>query len=218
MKQFISVSVVEDTAYILSSVKRTLEGTEDFLCLSTYTNAEDAVMELPTLHPDIVLMDIGLPGMNGIEAIKELKTKCPDTQFMIFTIYENDENIFEALTAGATGYLVKTTPSDKLLYALHELHEGGSPMSTHIARKVVAAFRKNTPANNEDRLSAREKEVLELLSKGLLYKEIGDKLKIATGTVRQHIHKIYEKLHVQNRTEALNKYYGRGRVIGSGKR
>lgn len=210
MKNQISISVVEDMEEVRQKVKRIIDESEEFICLSTYSNAEKALEELPDLKPDIVLMDINLPGMSGIECIKEIKKKCPQIQFMMFTIYENSEQVYEALAAGATGYLLKKTAPEEILDALKELYEGGAPMSTHIARKVVSFFQKENkrhPENSE--LSKREKQVLELLSKGFLYKEISDQLFISTGTVRQHIHKIYEKLHVQNRTEAINKFYGR---------
>lgn len=206
----IAVSIVEDIKEIRESLKQLLQTSDGFLCLSTYSNAEDALNNLPDVNPDIVLMDINLPGMNGIECIKKIKSIAPQIQFMMFTIYEDGEQVFEALTAGASGYLLKKTPKEKILEALQELHEGGSPMSAHIARKVVRYFQHSKEENKNDAsLSSREKEVLELLAKGFLYKEIGDQLNIATGTVRQHIHKIYEKLHVQNRTEAVNKFYGR---------
>jgi DNA-binding NarL/FixJ family response regulator len=155
-------------------------------------------------------MDINLPGMNGIECIREIKTKVPRTQFMMFTVYENDEKVFEALKAGASGYLLKNTGLVQLIEALQELHNGGSPMSANIARKLVTVFREKE--NGEipvEALSKRETEILQLLSKGLLYKEIADQLSISVSTVRQHIHKIYEKLHVQNRTEAINKAFGK---------
>lgn len=206
----IAVSIVEDMKDIRESLQRMIGSAEGFLCLSTYSNAEDALKELPQINPDMVLMDINLPGMNGIECIKKVKAVCPQIQFMMFTIYEDSEQVFDALAAGASGYLLKKTPKEKILEALQELHEGGSPMSAHIARKVVGYFQKEKePRDATAQLSQREKEVLELLAKGFLYKEIGDKLNISTGTVRQHIHKIYEKLHVQNRTEAVNKFFGR---------
>jgi DNA-binding NarL/FixJ family response regulator len=211
MKNQISMSVVEDMDEVRQKIKRIIDESEEFICLSTYGNAEKALEELPRLSPDIVLMDINLPGMSGIECIKEVKKKCPQIQFMMFTIYENSEQVYEALAAGANGYLLKQTPPEEILRALKELYEGGAPMSTHIARKVVSFFQKenkNNPEHSAD-LSKREKQVLELLSKGFLYKEISDQLFISTGTVRQHIHNIYEKLHVQNRTEAINKFYGR---------
>ena len=206
----IAVSVVEDIQDIRESLQQLIEASDNFLCLSAYSNAEDALKDLPAVKPDIVLMDINLPGMNGIECIRRVKTVCPQLQFMMFTIYEDSEQVFDALAAGASGYLLKKTPRDKILPSIQELYEGGSPMSTQIARKVVAYFQKEKEAsNNQAQLSAREREVLELLSKGFVYKEIAARLNIATGTVRQHIHKIYEKLHVQNRTEALNKFYRR---------
>ncbi|HSV10543.1 MAG TPA: response regulator transcription factor [Hanamia sp.] len=209
MKEQISVSIVEDMPDIRQKVKHIIDDSEEFICLSTYANAENAVDELPKLKPDIVLMDINLPGMSGIECIKKIKKKCAEMQFMMFTIYENSEQVYEALAAGASGYLLKKTPSEKILEALKELHEGGAPMSTHIARKVISFFQKENKTNDNSQLSNREKQVLALLSKGFLYKEISNQLFISTGTVRQHIHKIYEKLHVQNRMEAINKFYGR---------
>lgn len=210
MKDQISVSIVEDMADVRQKVKHIIEDSEEFICLSTYGNAESALEELSKLNPDIVLMDINLPGMSGTECIKKVKEKSPKIQFMMFTIYENSEQVYEALAAGASGYLLKKTPPEKILEALKELYEGGAPMSTHIARKVVSFFQKeNKAAGESTQLSNREKEVLALLSKGFLYKEISDQLFISTGTVRQHIHHIYEKLHVQNRVEAINKFYGR---------
>jgi DNA-binding NarL/FixJ family response regulator len=148
--------------------------------------------------------------MNGIECIREMKTKVPRTQFMMFTVYENDEKVFEALKAGASGYLLKNTGLVQLIEALQELHNGGSPMSANIARKLVTVFReKENSEISVETLSKRETEILQLLSKGLLYKEIADQLSISVSTVRQHIHRIYEKLHVQNRTEAINKAFGK---------
>lgn len=210
VNNLIAVSIVEDMKDIREGVKRIIESSESFLCLSAHCNAEDALKELPVLKPDIVLMDINLPGMSGIECIRKVKAKCPNMQFMMFTIYEDSEQVYDALAAGASGYLLKKTSHEKLLEALRDLHEGGAPMSAHIARKVVAAFQRSVPEKQEEALlSAREKEVLQQLAKGFLYKEIADRLGISAGTVRQHIHKIYEKLHVQNRTEAINKFYGR---------
>lgn len=210
MNHKITVSVVEDLTDIRERVKRIIDESDDLLCVSTHPTAEAALEELPVLQPDIVIMDINLPGISGIECIRKIKARCPEIQFMMFTIYENSEQVFDALAAGAGGYLLKKTPQDKLLEALRELFGGGSPMNAQIARKVVASFQK-TPAKTAESagLSGREKEVLELLAKGYLYKEIASRLGISTGTVRQHIHKIYDKLHVQNRTEAINKVYGR---------
>jgi DNA-binding NarL/FixJ family response regulator len=206
----IAISIVEDLKDVRESLSRAIESAPGFLCLSTYSNAEDALQDLPKINPDIVIMDINLPGMSGIDCIKKIKTTCPKQQFMMFTIYEDSELVYEALTAGASGYLLKKTPRDKILEALQELYEGGSPMNASIARKVVGYFqRKIDSKDTEAQLTPKEKEILELLSKGFLYKEIGGKLNITTGTVKQHIHKIYEKLHVQNRTEAINKFLGR---------
>ena len=182
---------------------------ERFEMLAAYADAESAVAELPAWQPDVVIMDINLPGMSGIDCIKKIKNLCPNTQFMMFTIYENDDKVFDALTAGASGYLLKKTALARIVDSLIELHEGGAPMSTQIARKVIDRMRGNEKSENIDILSARENEVLQCLSKGLLYKEIAEKLTISIGTVRQHIHKIYEKLHVQNRTEAINKAFGK---------
>jgi len=159
-------------------------------------------------------MDIGLGGISGIEVVRELKISNPEILFMMCTIYEDDEQIFEALSAGASGYILKKTPPGKLLEGIQELMEGGSPMSSQIARKVVAAFQNkktNQPSNEQalDILSKREKEILEMLSKGLLYKEISDAVFISTETVRKHVYHIYEKLHVSNRVEAVNKFFGR---------
>ena len=182
---------------------------ERFEVLAAFTNAEVAEEELPAWQPDIVIMDINLPGMSGIDCIKKVKGLCPSTQFIMFTIYENDEKVFDALSAGASGYLLKRTALARIVEALIELHEGGAPMSTQIARKVINRLRVNEAHDDLQLLSGRENEVLQLLSKGLLYKEIAEKLGISVGTIRQHIHKIYEKLHVQNRTEAINKAYGK---------
>jgi DNA-binding NarL/FixJ family response regulator len=182
----------------------------DFTILDTFKTAEEALHDLPRLNPDIVIMDINLPGMNGIDCIRQVKKKVPRTQFMMFTVYENDEKVFEALKAGATGYLLKNTGMIQMTDSLKELYNGGSPMSSGIARKLVTVFREQqTNQQPVEALSQRENQVLQLLSKGLLYKEIADQLVISTGTVRQHIHRIYEKLHVQNRTEAINKAFGK---------
>ena len=206
----ISIAIVEDLDEVRNGLKSFLSLSEGFAVLDTFTTAEEALYDIPKLKPDIVIMDINLPGMNGIECIRQVKSKVPLTQFMMFTVYENDEKVFEALKAGASGYLLKNTGLVQLIESLKELHNGGSPMSSNIARKLVSVFReKEKNSQPVEALSNRENEILLLLSKGLLYKEIGDQLSIATNTVRQHIHKIYEKLHVQNRTEAINKAFGK---------
>jgi DNA-binding NarL/FixJ family response regulator len=209
MNSPITVCIVEDIEEICLGLERILHADARFRWLASFRDAETAAKELPSLKPDLVVMDINLPGMNGIDCIRNVSARCPSIQFMMFTIYENSEHVFEALAAGASGYLLKNTPPEKITEALLELHAGGSPMSAHIARKVVTSFQKTTPGPEAALLSGREREVLEYLAKGYLYKEIADVLSISTGTVRQHIHKIYEKLHVQNRTEAINKVYGK---------
>jgi DNA-binding NarL/FixJ family response regulator len=202
----ISVAIIEDLEEIREGLKNYIEPDKELVVVGAFASAEEAMIMLPRIRPDIAIMDINLPGINGIGCIRAIKDDCPATQFMMFTIYENDEKIFEALQAGASGYLLKNTDPLDILEAIKELHDGGSPMSPNIARKVVNIFRaKNDSSVHSDLLAKRENDVLELLSKGLLYKEIADHLSIALGTVRQHIHSIYEKLHVQNRTEALNK-------------
>ena len=206
----ITISIVEDLEEVREGLTQFISLNPEFHMLKTFSNAEDALIEIPKLKPDIVIMDINLPGMNGIECIRQIKDKIPETQFMMFTVYENDEKVFEALKAGASGYLLKNTGLLQMIEAIKELHDGGSPMSSNIARKLVSVFReKENDLPQIHSLSSRENEVLQLLSRGLLYKEIADKLSISIATVRQHIHKIYEKLHVQNRTEALNKVYGK---------
>ena len=201
----IRVSIVEDITEIRDGVQFVLNQTEGFACVSTYGSAEEAATRLPVHKPDVVIMDINLSGMSGIECIRKVKPHLPRTQFMMFTIYEDSEQVFEALAVGASGYLLKKTPLLKIAESVRELHEGGSPMSAGIARKLVATFQP-TPAGQT--LTVREKEIVDYLAKGLLYKEIASKTSISINTVRQHIHNIYEKLHVQNRTEALNKLYG----------
>lgn len=207
----ITLAIVEDLDEVREGLKQFISLSPEFKVLDTYKTAEEALYDLPKISPDIVIMDISLPGMNGIDCIRQVKSKTPNTQFMMFTVYENDEKVFEALKAGASGYLLKNTGLVHMIESLKELHEGGSPMSSNIARKLVTVFR-DQPQNDSAPvalLSNRENEILQLLAKGLLYKEIADTLTISTGTVRQHIHKIYEKLHVQNRTEAINKAFGK---------
>jgi len=206
----ISLVIVEDLDEVRDGLKNFISLSQDFKVLDTFKTAEEALYDLPRLEPDIVIMDINLPGMNGIECIRQVKDQTPGTQFMMFTVYENDEKVFEALKAGASGYLLKNTGLVQLIESLKELYNGGSPMSANIARKLVTLFREQQKVTEPvEALSTRENEILQLLSKGLLYKEIADQLSISVSTVRQHIHHIYEKLHVQNRTEAINKAFGK---------
>ncbi len=204
----ITVAIIEDLTEIREGLKSYIESDLDFEILCVADSAEEALVRLPRLLPNIVVMDINLPDMNGIECVRLLKEDCPSTQFMMFTIYENDEKVFQALEAGASGYLLKNSTPEQILEALRELHHGGSPMSPNIARKLVNLFREEHKGPGPSNLlGRRENDILQLLSQGLLYKEIANRLSITVGTVRQHIHNIYEKLHVQNRTEALNKAF-----------
>jgi DNA-binding NarL/FixJ family response regulator len=178
-------------------------------CVSRHGSAEKALQEIPGIKPDVVLMDINLPGINGVECVRRLKPLLPATQIIMLTVYQNTENIFEALAAGATGYLLKQTTPDELLAAIQEVHAGGSPMSSHIARKIVLSFQQTPPLSPEAQsLTPREVEVLNLLAKGFLYKEIAEKTKTTYATVHTHIRHIYEKLHVRSRTEAVARHLG----------
>ena len=203
----IAVSIVEDNDKLRDTLARVLNRAEAFHCVSDYASAEDALKHLPQVRPDVVLMDINLPGMNGVECVRQLKQLLPQTQVMMLTVYEDTENIFNALTAGASGYMLKRTSSPELLEAIQEVSRGGSPMTMHIARKVVQSFQKTAAtAPSAENLSEREQQVLDLLSQGLMYKEIADKLEISYETVHTYIRRIYEKLQVRTRTEAVAKF------------
>jgi DNA-binding NarL/FixJ family response regulator len=206
----ITLVIVEDLDEVREGLMTFLALSPEFKVLDTFKTAEQALEMIPRLQPDIVIMDINLPGMNGIECTRQLSSRNGHTQFMMFTVYENDEKVFEALKAGASGYLLKNTGLIHIIEALKELHQGGSPMSANIARKLVNNFQQRAQKETVQgmaTLSPRENEILQLLARGLLYKEIANQLTISTSTVRQHIHRIYEKLHVQNRTEAINKAF-----------
>ncbi len=205
----IKVSIVEDLTEVREGLARLIRSDNELQLLQNFENAESAMRFLPLAKADVVIMDINLPGKSGIDCIRHIKEKCPGTQFMMFTVYENDDKVLAALQAGATGYLLKTTEPARILESIKELNKGGSPMSSNIARKLLNIFVSVRTKTNKEILTSRENEVLGLLAAGLLYKEIADRLTIAHGTVRQHIYNIYEKLHVQNRTEAVNKYFER---------
>jgi DNA-binding NarL/FixJ family response regulator len=205
----IRVSIVEDLTEVREGLVELIQSDEELLMVGSFKDAEAAVEKLPALRADIVVMDINLPGMSGIDCIRTMKEKCPDTEFMMFTVYENDEKVLQALKAGATGYLLKRTEPKRIVESIKELSQGGSPMSSNIARKLLTLFVHEKTKTKKEALSDRENEVLQLLADGLLYKEIAERLFIGHGTVRQHIHNIYEKLHVHNRTEAVNKYFER---------
>ena len=208
----ITVSIVEDSDQLRSTLARMIGRAEGFQCLGDYGTAEDALDAIPKNPPNVVLMDINLPGMNGVECVRKLKQLVPSTQVVMLTAYEDTENIFNSLAAGASGYLLKRSKSAEILEAIGDVQNGGSPMTTHIARKVVQSFQASAaaaapaaPAEPSEALSPREQEVLDLLSQGFMYKEISDKLGISFETVRTYIRRIYEKLHVRTRTEAVAK-------------
>ncbi len=203
----IRVSIVEDDRQTREIVAGWLRETEGFTCLSEHETGEQALELLPKISPSVVLMDINLPGMSGVECVRKLKASLPSTQFLMVTVYEDSENLLNALAAGATGYLLKQTPFDELLAALRSVSAGGSPMTGSIARKLVQYFQlPNATPPPESRLSPREHEVLELLAQGCLYKEIAHTLKISNHTVNTHIRNIYEKLHVRSRGQAVARY------------
>jgi DNA-binding NarL/FixJ family response regulator len=206
----IAIVIVEDLDEVREGLGNFLSLDPDLFVAGAYKTADEAAEGIIALKPEVVIMDINLPGTNGIDCIRQIRTQVPATQFMMFTVYENDEKVFEALQAGASGYLLKSTGLPHIIEALKELHRGGSPMSANIARKLVKVFQqppRTPPSPDNPVLSPRETDILHLLAQGLLYKEIAHRLSVSTSTVRQHIHHIYEKLHVQNRTEAINKMY-----------
>ena len=216
----ISVCIVDDNKDIRSALEQIILMAEGYTLAGSFADAEEALQKIPAAKPNVVLMDINLgDGESGIDCVRALKPQYPEILFMMCTIYEEDEKIFEALKAGANGYILKKTAPGKLLDSLRELHEGGAPMSSQIARKVVNAFQSRTTLENTGPntptktiisiLSNRENEILELLAQGMLYKEIAGRLFISQETVRKHVYHIYEKLHVNNRVEAINKFYGR---------
>jgi len=203
----IRVSIVEDDAGARQILVDWIRLAPGFEFVSDYPNAEQSFEPLPKLKPSVVLMDINLPGLSGIECVRRLKPLLPDTQFVMLTVYEDADHIFAALAAGASGYLLKHTRHNELLESLREVKAGGSPMTSNIARKVVQSFQAPKPANDDSPdLSPREHEVLELVSQGFLFKEIADKLNISVPTVNTYIRRIYEKLHVRSRSQAIAKF------------
>lgn len=203
----IGVSIVEDDAQVREIFTDWINCSRGFRCVSAHDSGERAAAKLPLEKPSVVLMDINLPNMNGIECVRRLKLLLPETQFVMLTVYEDADHLFTALAAGASGYLLKRTPREELLAALKQVHAGGSPMSNNIARRVVESFHRSRPELDEShQLTDREWEVLELLSRGDLYKEIAENLGISFATVDSHIRHIYEKLHVRSRSMAAAKY------------
>jgi DNA-binding NarL/FixJ family response regulator len=203
----INVSIVEDDAKLRETLARYLAAQPGFHCASAYPNAEAALADIPRVRPHVVLMDINLPGMSGIECVARLRAAMPELKIIMLTVFEESEQVFKALSAGAFGYLVKSHRPAKILEALREVHEGGSPMSSHIARKVVQSFQARMAIQSEtETLSVRELDVLQSLSKGHTYKQIAADLGISLSTVRTYIQRIYEKLHVHSHAEAVMKY------------
>jgi DNA-binding NarL/FixJ family response regulator len=202
------VAIVEDDVPAREILAGWIRSAEEFRLVGEYDDAESAIASLPTEKPSVVLFDINLPGMNGIECVRRLKPRLPDTQFVMVTVYEDANHIFDALAVGASGYLLKQMRRRELLDALKDVYAGGSPMSSQIARKVVQSFRRNETESEGQtvELSPREREVLELLARGYLYKEIAEMLKISVQTVNTYIRRVYEKLHVRSRAQAVAKY------------
>ena len=204
----ITVSIVEDDAPVRGVLAEWIRGADGFKCVGVHANAEAALCALPQEKPSVVLMDINMPGMSGIECVRRLKPQMLGTQFIMLTVYDDSDHIFKALSAGATGYMLKRTPRAELLDAVKDVHAGCSPMSSNIARKIVQSFQRfnSVPPADPDNLSPREREVLELVSRGYLYKEIAESLHIGLPTVSMHVRRICEKLHVRSRSQAVAKF------------
>jgi DNA-binding NarL/FixJ family response regulator len=206
----IKVAIVEDDAALRRTMTDILRRAPECECVGAYPSGEEALREIPEQTPQVVLMDIDLPGMDGVECVRRLADVRPQTQILMLTVYKDAESIFDALAAGAVGYLVKPVRATQLVEAIHDVYGGGAPMTSGIARKVVQAFRKSAPATAEvEELSPREQEVLEYLSQGYLYKEIADRTGTSYATIRTHIERIYHKLHVRSRSQAVARYLGR---------
>jgi DNA-binding NarL/FixJ family response regulator len=201
----INVVIVEDNNTIREGLSALINHTEEYKCIGSFSNCEDYLANIELLDIDVVLMDIGLPGMNGIEGVKRTKQINSEINILMLTVYEESEVVYDALCAGACGYLVKKTPPAKLLEAIKDIYNGGSPMSSQIARQVINSFRNERSSDSQYNLSGREKEVLLLLSDGNNYQEIGEQLFISVDTVRHHIRNIYKKLHVHSQSEAVAK-------------
>ena len=203
----IRVSIVDDDEGIRSSLATLIRRAPAFRLVGDYPNAEVALKEIPAHPPDVVLMDINMPGIKGVECVRQLKTQVPAVQFLMLTVYEDSDSLFNSLKAGASGYLLKRTASKNLLEAIRDVHAGGSPMSPQLARRVVMFF--SQPQENDSpvaRLTPGEREFLDQLAKGYAYKEIADRMNISIDTVRSYVRTVYEKLHVHSRTEAVVKY------------
>ena len=203
----ITISLVEDRDDVRRSLVKRINSMEGVQCISDYRSPETAVQQIPGENPDIILMDIGLPGMSGIDCMLQILAKTNHPKFLMFTVHDNDDNLFAALEAGASGYVLKHEGANGAVRAIRHLVNGGGPMSPAVERKVIHSFRKNKP-NWEGILTRQQIKVMDLLTKGKLNKEIGEVLKIKEGTVKQHVHAAYQKIGVNNRTEAVRKYLG----------
>lgn len=206
----IQIAIVEDDIEIASSLAELIGKENDFVLIKIFPDAESFMDAFMDLNADVVIMDIGLPGQSGIQAVAKLKLRKPNVQFIMCTVFDDDENIFQSLCVGATGYLVKNTTADKLSDAIRTAYSGGSPMSATIARKVVESFQSRQVKSNEiENLTSRQWEILTHLDRGLSYKEIADKLSLTFDTIRTYIREIYDKLQVHSRTQAVNKIFPR---------
>jgi DNA-binding NarL/FixJ family response regulator len=204
----IKVVIIEDDLEIQKNLAELISSCPDFILIEAFADAESFIKKIDTIQPDVVIVDIHLPGISGIKCIQQIKPLKPQIQFLIWTIFEDDDNIFDSLCAGATGYITKSTTPVKIYEAIKDIFNGGSPMSANIARRVIIQFKNEKgPSIEFELLSSREKEILNFLSTGLRYKEIAEKLFVSTETVRTHIRNIYQKLQVNSRTEALNKVF-----------
>jgi DNA-binding NarL/FixJ family response regulator len=207
----IEVGIVEDDSHVRKTLADWVARSSVFHLAGKWGDVESALAPLQSIRPHVVLMDINLPGMSGVDAVAKLKPLLPNTQFVMLTVYEDEDHIYKALAAGATGYLLKQTPREELLSALNDVHNGGSPMTSNIARKIVQAFRQPPPPAaptdpDGEGLSPREHEVLDMLTQGYLFKEVADRLNISVHTVNTYVRRIYEKLHVRSRAQAVAKY------------
>lgn len=206
-KDIIHVALVEDDSWVRENLEREINKSEGFACLGSYSTAEAAVEAIPARPPDVAVLDINLPGMDGIECLRQLRTRCPEMNFLMLTVYEESEKIFQSLRAGANGYLLKRSSTAEVLEALRQVNEGGAPMSSAIARRVVKYFSQDDEGQPDlTQLSPRERDVLELLARGSAYKEIAHKLGLGIETIRMNVKHIYGKLHVHSRGEAVSKY------------
>lgn len=209
-EDIITVGIVEDDPVIRQQLSLLINATEDLGCVALHPDAEQAEQSLLKNSPDVILLDIGLPGMSGVELLQKVKDKLPETDFIMLTVSEDDENVFQSICAGATGYLLKETPSNQIIKAIHEVREGGSPMSAGIARKVIQSFHQQQ--SQQTILSDRELEVLQMLCDGENYRGIAEKIFVSGNTVRAHIKNIYKKMHVHSRAEAVKEAIRKGLV------